>query len=171
MAGVLKVEKDICRPPQKPKLTGPRSTRKHARDSDLSTFVPISKEVAQVKDKHEKDQYDFYMKHRCHPAKILDVQILKEDGLKLFNLIVKREGRAEEENEQVLVHKFGYSEHKEMITVLKGKPKSHLTGTWMLKIQQKMKAKVEMEERLFGKISSPKRKATDAPSGSRPTKK
>lgn len=38
-----------------------------------------------------------------------------------------------------------------MINALRGKPKSHLTGAWMMKIQQKMKAKVEMEERLFAR--------------------
>ena len=58
-----------------------------------------------------------------------------------------------------------------MINVLRGKPKSHLIGAWMMKIQQKMKAKVDMEEKLFGKISSPKRKAEEGPSGSRPAKK
>ena len=86
-------------------------------------------------------------------------------------MIVRREGRAEEEYKQVSVHEFGISEHREMIHALKGKPKSHLIGAWMSRIQQKMKAKVEMEGRLFGKIGSPKRKATDAPSGSRPAKK
>lgn len=84
LADVQKVVRQLNKPPPKPKVTGPRTSKtKHARDADLSTFQPISEKAAQAKDKHEKDQYDFYMKHRCNPAKILEVEILKKDQLKL----------------------------------------------------------------------------------------
>nr|XP_043612912.1 GPI-anchored protein LLG3-like [Erigeron canadensis] len=50
-----------------------------------------------------------------------------------------------------------------MIPILEVKPKSHLIGAFMSRMQQKMQPKVEMETRLFGKKDSPlKRKATKA---------
>nr|XP_043639123.1 uncharacterized protein LOC122610197 [Erigeron canadensis] len=93
MAEVLKVEKQLARPPMKPKVTGPRSARKSARDADLSTFKPMSEDTVQIQNKHENDQYEHYMKHRSNPAKILDVDVVKEDGLRLFDLVVKIEER------------------------------------------------------------------------------
>jgi hypothetical protein len=173
LANVLKVEKELSRPPVKPKVTGPRSSRKNVRDADLSSFKPMSEDATELQRKQEKDQYEHYMKHRSNPAKIIDMEVTKADGLKLFDLIVKREGRAAEEYTQVSVHEFGISEHREMIQILRGKPKSALIGAWLSRIQQKMQAKVEVEERLFGKKdpSSQKRKPTEAPSGSRPAKK
>ena len=173
MAGVLKVEKELLRPPTKVKVTRPRTSRKNVRDADLSTFKPISDDAAELQRKHEKDQYDHYMKHRSHPAKITDMEITKADGLKLFDLVVKREGRMAEEYNQVSVHEFGISEHREMIPILRAKPKSNLYSAWLSRIQQKMHAKAEIEARLFGKKdhSQLKRKASGASSGSRPAKK
>ena len=172
LANVLKVEKELSRPPTKPR-TGTRTTKKDSRDVVFTSHKQISDDAAEIQRKHEMAQYEHYMKHRSNPAKIVDVEITKADGLKLFDLIVKREGRAAEEYTQVSVHEFGITEHREMIQALKSKPKSALTGAWLSRIQNKMQAKVEIEGRLFGKKdpSPQKRKATEGPSGSRPAKK
>ena len=115
------------------------------------------------------------MSHRSNPAKITDVDITGEDGQKLFTMTVTREGCQPETFTDASVHKFGFTEHKEMVPIIQAKPKTRFNQSWLVKVQQKLKSKKDLEEKLgmtSGSHQSPhKRKATKDASGSRHSKK
>jgi hypothetical protein len=122
-----------------------------------------------------RTQYDYFMTHREDPARIINVVITGSDQLKLFEMVVTREGQDPKKLEQVSVHRFGFSEHKEMVPILKAQPKDQRTKSWLKLVQQKIIANNDLGQQLglvpTGQQTPEKRKATDEASDSRPTKK
>jgi hypothetical protein len=170
------VEKDLEKKSKLP--VKPRTqAKKAARDSDLSKFKPIEEDpVTKAKEMENlKTQYTFFMKHRSNPLKIIDVKITGLTPLKLYDLIITREDQTPEVMNAVSVHKFGFTEHVEMVPILRNQPKNNLTQAWLAAVAKKMVVKKELEEKLGMKPTSPtapvKRKASEEATGSRPTKK
>jgi hypothetical protein len=174
---VKQVEKDLekkTKAPQKPKT---HMTRKSAKDSDLSSFqAAVSTPDQQAQELQlMKSQYEHFMNHRDEPEKITNVVITGLNQLKMFEMVVTREGKDPKKLSEVSVHRFGFSEHKEMVPILKAQPKDQRNQSWLKQVQQRLVVKQDMELKLgigqTSKQTPEKRKATEDASGSRPTKK